>query len=132
MFVTATQRVCVAPRPRKMRAAVILLVLLACAAHALRPGPSSVPRNSAAYDAGASTDGTVVVLTAPACNTTYVSGGCMKMLPSVPDEIGAQGWSYEIVAVNGNATRCTFTFSLPDGEVVLPWSLVATSNCANA
>jgi hypothetical protein len=54
----------------------------------------------------------------------------MKSLVDAPEDIGAQRWSYTMSVVNGNATRCTFTLALPAGETVLPWFLVATSNCA--
>lgn len=110
--------------------ACLLLACLACTVHAFRPAPSSVPLNSDRYDASAAADGAVVVVTAPACATAYLSGGCMKSLVDAPEDIGAQRWSYAMSVVNGNATRCTFTLALPAGETVLPWFLVATSNCA--
>lgn len=113
-----------------MRILIACLLLLACAAHAYRPAPSSVPLNSDRYDASTAANGAVVVLTAPACSTAYLSGGCMKSLADAPEDIGAQRWSYTITTVNGNATRCVFTFSLPEDETALQWSLVATSNCA--
>ncbi len=113
-----------------MRLAIVCLLLacVACAAHAYRPA-SSMPLNSDMYNASAAANGAVVVLTAPACSTTYISGGCMKTIVPEPDGIGAQRWSYTVSVVNGNATRCTFTFALPADETVLPWFLVATSNC---
>lgn len=112
-----------------MRLAIACLLLLACAACAA-PGPTTVPLNSDVYNASAATNGEVVVVTAPACSTAYVSGGCMKDRPD-SESVGAQRWSYARSVVNGNATRCTFTFALPAGETALAWFLVATSNCAN-
>ena len=111
--------------------ACLLLACLAYTAYAFRPAPSSVPLNSDRYDASAATDGAVVVVTAPACATAHMSGGCMKTIVPEPDSLGAQRWSYTVSVVNGNATQCTFTLALPAGETVLPWFLVATSNCAN-
>ena len=109
---------------------LLFLAVFTCVSRALPIGSQTTPLNSDRYNATGAVNGTIVEITAPACNTTYSSGGCMKNIDPVPNSIGAQRWSYTASVVNGNATRCTFVFSLHSGETTLGWGLVATSNCA--
>lgn len=117
-----------------MRLGIAFLLLFfvtpACITYALPMGLLTTPLNSSPYNASTAIDGTTVVLTAPAC-PMYVSGGCMKGIDPGVDDVGLQRWSYVISVVNGNATRCAFTFSLPTNENAQQWTLVATSNCRN-
>lgn len=111
------------------RGCLLLLLLCIFFSSVLAFPGQLTPLVSPFYDASSAVNGTVVNVTAPACTTALMLGGCMMSLTQVLPATVSQRWSYTKIDRGVNATTCVFTFSLPANETALGWQLRATSNC---
>lgn len=104
----------------------ILALLLASTARAWTLVSASIQVN--ATDAAS---GTVWTVLSPSCQTPVLSGGCNPDYRGGASCAENQRWTYTHIAAPGNpnATQCMFILTKPEGELVCPVDLTATSQC---